>query len=124
MLTTSSCHSVIYNIHDIIIYLLYTCNYMYMYNQLLVLFLVAFPPVVTIDEFDVIPLGDSVSLVCSAVGSEPYNFVWKTEKGLEISSNPTVVLEISDVSQYGIYTCEVTNSFGTGSATVEVTPPG
>jgi len=83
-----------------------------------------FPPVVTIDEIGVVPFGGSVSLVCSAVGYQPYNFVWLTEKGLEISTNSTLVLTVSDVSEYGIYTCEVTNAFGTGSATVEVTPPG
>jgi len=86
--------------------------------------LASFPPLVTIDEIDVVPFNGDVSLMCTARGSPPFTYAWITAKGLEVSQQSTLQLTISDVSQYGVYTCEVTNSYGTGSATVEVIAPG
>ena len=51
-----------------------------------------------------------------AVGSPPFSYVWISPKGLEISPDPELNFIISEVAQYGIYRCEVTNRYGTGSA--------
>ena len=72
--------------------------------------LAIFPPVVTIDEIDLVPFGDNVSLVCRAVGSPSFSYVWISPKRLEISSDPELNFTISEVTQYGIYRCEVTNN--------------
>ena len=72
-------------------------------------------------EEQVVGIGDSVTLTCSAsdcVGSA-FSFVWYRD-GSYVSTKGVLTMSSVTNSDFGEYTCNVTGEGGTGSATTYI----
>ncbi len=87
--------------------------------------LVSTPPTITLQPAGVkLAVGSDYTLNVGAVGSSTITYQWKLN-GNDVSgaTNPTLVFEDIDYAEGGVYTCVITNGFGSitsNSATVQV----
>ena len=87
--------------------------------------LVSTPPTITLQPTGVtLGIGSDCTLNVGAVGSSTITYQWKLN-GNDVSgaTNPTLVIEDIDYAEGGVYTCVITNGFGSltsNSATVQV----
>ena len=70
-------------------------------------------------------LGQSVELLCTAIGDPPISFTWVLMDNVttRLSSDPTsgnFTLNIAQVNQYGVYICITTNNLGTDATIVDI----
>lgn len=70
-------------------------------------------------------LGDDVVLVCIITGMDPPDTItWTLNGALVNSGNGNFTLMAVTVADYGVYTCNASNEFGSDSDTVEVIQAG
>ena len=78
----------------------------------------------TIGDVDLAVPGDNVTLSCSATGDTPLTYQWTMQGNSTVlnSNNSTGTLELVDIqeSQFGTYTCTVTNDLGEGTDSVDL----
>ena len=78
----------------------------------------------TIGDVDLAVPGENVTLNCSATGDRPLTYQWTMQGSSTIlnSDNSTGTLELVDIqeSQFGTYTCTVTNDLGEGTDSVDL----
>ena len=93
---------------------------MYTYHSLTL----AAAPEVTIAEVGLAIPGDNVTLTCSATGDTPLTYQWTMQGSTHIlnSDNSTGTLELLNIaeSQFGTYTCTVSNALGEGVSNVTI----
>ena len=85
---------------------------------------IVLPPVAQIDTIDPVLLNGMVSLVCRGFGAPNITYEWCDPDNNVVSDNNMYNFTITDIKQYGYYTCKVTNPDGSGSSRVEVEEPG
>ena len=93
------------------------------------LFLPAIPVVdIVADPRARIALGQSVTLTCNVTKANPtaFTYEWTLEGTDTTLSETSETLTLSDImaSQFGTYTCDVTNDAGTGSDTITIEEGG
>ena len=75
-----------------------------------------------------IALGQSVTLTCNVTKANPtaFTYEWTFEDTDTTLSETSETLTLSDImaSQFGTYTCDVTNAAGTGSDTITIEEGG
>lgn len=72
-----------------------------------------------------IVLGADVVLVCIITGVDPPDSIMWTLNGMVVDTgNENFTLTVLTVSDYGVYTCNASNEFGSDSDTVEVLQAG
>ena len=94
---------------------------MYNYNYIYYSFLFsALPLFIGADvELEIVqPLGESISLDCTAAGAPFPNYTWSVPPNSQIAQGPLfdgpiLDVQLSDPSDAGQYTCTVTNGVGT-----------
>ena len=77
------------------------------------------------DSVPPVVLSQSVDLMCTATGDPPITYAWVLTgaETTRLNSDPTsgdFTLSITQMNQYGVYTCIATNGLGTDAASINI----